>query len=134
MVKNRLEKLAVCLRCITIFYHFLLPAQHSDNDCPQQPHSTKQESSTKKHVSSQLQSLLQLHLQRSLAASNAMQAGLTTTAMSTTKCVASSSSLVHSMSETKSSGQVGTVMLQSKLFHFMLVYTAARLFRRSSNN
>ncbi|KAK0059515.1 cytochrome P450 CYP12A2 [Biomphalaria pfeifferi] len=80
--------------------------QLSDNDCPQQPHSTKQESSTKKHVSSQLQSLLQLHLQRSLAASNAMQAGLTTTAMSTTKCVASSSSLVHSMSETKSSGQL----------------------------
>uniref|UniRef100_A0A182YTM5 Circadian locomoter output cycles protein kaput n=1 Tax=Biomphalaria glabrata TaxID=6526 RepID=A0A182YTM5_BIOGL len=64
--------------------------QHSDNDCPQQPHSTKQESSTKKHVSSQLQSLLQLHLQRSLAASNAMQAGLTTTAMSTTKCLTNS--------------------------------------------
>ncbi|CAL1538761.1 unnamed protein product, partial [Lymnaea stagnalis] len=48
-------------------------SQHSDSDCPQQPHSTKQESSTRKHVSSQLQSLLQLHLQRSLAASSASQ-------------------------------------------------------------
>ncbi|KAH9514013.1 hypothetical protein Btru_031965 [Bulinus truncatus] len=78
-------------------------SQLSDSDCPQQPHSTKQESSTKKHVSSQLQSLLQLHLQRSMAASSTVQAGTTTTAVST-KCVATHQP--RSSSDTKVSGQL----------------------------
>ncbi|XP_059140370.1 circadian locomoter output cycles protein kaput-like isoform X2 [Physella acuta] len=50
-------------------------SQHSDSECPQQPHSTKRESCTR--VNSQLQSLLQLHLQRSGQASISTTAALT---------------------------------------------------------
>ncbi|BFZ24184.1 hypothetical protein BsWGS_27223 [Bradybaena similaris] len=80
-------------------------SQHSDSERTQQPHSTKQESNTRRHVSSQLQSLLQLHLQRSLAASSAssLQAAHTT---STATTAASTEPLRLTITSTASQARV----------------------------
>ncbi|CAG5135564.1 unnamed protein product, partial [Candidula unifasciata] len=81
-------------------------SQHSDSERTQQPHSTKQEHNTRRHVSSQLQSLLQLHLQRSLAASSAASSSQAAHTISTSTTAASTEPLRLTLTSSASQTRV----------------------------